>query len=103
MNQQQVETLKGLTLANEFLKILRSYRLDQNKDNPIPHEVSETLANAQLSYIMEKHELEPEHLVWGLVKMIEMFLTITDTEPEVLSSAIDRFINFVEEQEKNNG
>lgn len=99
MNPHQIEVVKGLTLANEFLKILRSFKLEQDRDNPIPHDVSEALANAQLNYFMEKHNLEPEHLVWGLVQVIEMFLKLTETDPEELSGAIDHFIQFTEEQE----
>lgn len=102
MNEYQVEVVKGLTLANEFLKILRSFKLEQDREQPIPHDVSEALANAQLNHVMEKFGLDPEHLIWGLVQVIEMFLKITDTDPEDLSGAIDHFIQFAQEQEKLN-
>lgn len=99
MNEQQLEKLKGLTLANEFLKILRGYKIESDRPDSMPEEVSVSLANAQLNHVMEKHGLDPEHLVWGLVQVIEMFLQMTDTEPETLSNAIDRFLEFVDEQE----
>lgn len=99
MNERQVETVKGLTLANEFLKILRSYKLEQDRPDPIPSDVTEALANAQLNHVMEHYELDPEHLIWGLVQVVEMFLKLTDTDPEELSGALDQFVNFVKEQE----
>ena len=101
MNPHQVEVVKGLTLANEFMKILRSFKLEQERDNPIPNEVGQALANAQLDLVMEKYGSEPEDLIWGLVQVVEMFLKLTDTHPEELSGAIDHFIQFVEEQENN--
>ena len=103
MNPHQVEVVKGLTLANEFLKILRSFRLEQNRTDPVPHDVSEALANAHLKHTMETFDLDPEHLVWGLVNVVEMFLRLTDTDPEDLSGAIDRFLELAREQENKNG
>lgn len=99
MNEQQTEVVKGLTLANEFMKVLRSFKLEQERDNPIPNDVGQALANAQLDLVMEKNGLDPEHLVWGLVQVIEMFLKLTDTSPEELSGAIDHFIEFAKEQD----
>jgi len=101
MNPRQTEIVKGLTLANEFLKILRSFKLEQQHENPIPNEIKESLANAQLNLVMEKYGSEPEDLIWGLVQVVEMFLKMTDTDPEDLSGALDQFINYVEEQENN--
>jgi hypothetical protein len=101
MDKRQTEIVKGLTLANEFLKILRSFKLEQQHDTPIPDEIKESLANAQLNLVMEKYNSEPEDLVWGLVQVIEMFLKLTDTDPEDLSGALDQFTNYVEEQEKD--
>lgn len=91
--------VKGLTLANEFLKILRSFKLENEREDSIPHEVSEALANAQLQTVMEKHNLDPEHLVWGLVQVLEIFLKMTDTDPEDLSGAIDNFLQIAKENQ----
>lgn len=101
MNEQQLEGLKGLRLANEFLKILRGYKTESEREDSMPNDVSQSLAQAQLDFVMEEYQLDAEHLVWGLVQMLEMFLKLTNTEPETLANAIDRFLEFVDEQEGN--
>lgn len=101
MNQRQTDIVKGLTLANEFLKILRAFKVEQTHENPIPFEVTHSLANAQLNLVMEKYNSDPEDLIWGLVQVVEMFLKLTDTDPEDLSGALDQFIRFIEEQEND--
>lgn len=97
--EKRIEVIKSMTLANEFLKILRSYKLEIEKENPMPDEVVETLAQTHLNHVMEKFGLDPEHLIWGLVQILEMFLSLTDTKAEDLSGALDRFIEFAREQE----
>lgn len=99
--EERLEGIKGLTLANEFLKILRGYKIESDRPDSMPDDVSVSLAQAQLNHVMEKYGLDPEHLIWGLVQMLEMFLKLTDTEPEILSNAIDKFLEFANEQEGN--
>ena len=101
IENERIELVKGLTLANEFLKIIRGYKIESDRPDSMPEDVSISLAQAQLNHVMEKYGLDPEHLVWGLVQILEMFLKMTDTEPETLSNAIDKFLEFVNQQEGN--
>ncbi len=93
MTNKDAEMVKGLTLANEFLKIIRDFKLEETRVDPFPHEVGEVLANAHLDTLMETKEMDPEHLVWGLVHIIEIILKIQGKTAEELTVAIDDYIS----------
>jgi hypothetical protein len=43
MRNKDAEMVKGLTLANEFLKVIRDFKLEETRVDPFPHEVGEVL------------------------------------------------------------
>lgn len=88
---------KSLLLANEFLKLLHGLLHENQRENPLPIEVQESLGNEHLRSIMDKYNIDdPEMLVWGLVKIIEMLLVTNEISAEDLAGGIDNFIKFVE-------
>ena len=87
--------LKSLKFSTEFLKIIRDFKLDQDRSDSLPQEIKEHLANQHLNQMIAEHDLEPEMLVWGLVHMIEILLKFGDMTPEDLTDVMEKFINYI--------
>jgi hypothetical protein len=87
---------KSILLANEFLKLLHGLLNENLREDPLPPELQESLANEHLKNTIEKYDIEPEALVWGLVKIVEMLLVTNNINPTDLSQGIDRFVALVE-------
>ena len=93
----ETDYFKSLLLANEFLKILHGLLHENQREIPLPLEVLESLGNEHLRSVMDKYNItDPEVLIWGLVKIIEMLLVTNNISADDLALGIDRFIEFVE-------
>jgi hypothetical protein len=90
MNQEQEDLVKSINFANEFIKIVRGFKLDQERQDSLPQEVKEYLANEHLNKLITDQGLEPEMLVWGLLHMIEILLKFADLQPNDLVEIIQR-------------
>ena len=100
MNQEQEDLVKSINFANEFIKIVRGFKLDQERQDSLPQEIKEYLANEHLNKMISDQNLEPEMLVWGLLHMIEILLNVAELEPTDLVKIMDKF---VEQISNNNG
>jgi hypothetical protein len=92
MNQEQEDLVKSINFANEFIKIVRGFKLDQERQDSLPQEVKEYLANEHLNKLITDQGLEPEMLVWGLLHMIEILLKFADLQPNDLVEIMEKFV-----------
>jgi len=92
MNQEQKDLIKSINFANEFIKIVRGFKLDQERQDSLPQEVKEYLANEHLNKLITDQGLEPEMLVWGLLHMIEILLKFADLQPNDLVEIMEKFV-----------
>jgi hypothetical protein len=95
LSPHQTDLIKSITITNEFLKIVRGFKVDSDRKDSLPQEIKEHLANEHLNTIMEEKQIEPEMLIWGFLHMIEILLKYADLEPEDLTSVMDSFIKYV--------
>jgi hypothetical protein len=92
MNQEQEDLVKSINFANEFIKIVRGFKLDQERQDSLPQEIKEYLANEHLNKLITDQGLEPEMLVWGLLHMIEILLKFADLQPNDLVEIMEKFV-----------
>jgi hypothetical protein len=92
MNQEQSDLIKSINFANEFIKIVRGFKIDQDRKDSLPQEVKEYLANEHLNKMISDQDLEPEMLVWGLLHMIEILLNVAELEPTDLVEIMEKFV-----------
>jgi hypothetical protein len=95
MNQEQQDLVKSINFANEFIKIVRGFKLDQERQDSLPQEIKEYLANEHLNKLITDQELEPEMLVWGLLHMIEILLKFANLQPNDLVEIMDKFVESI--------
>jgi hypothetical protein len=95
LSSHQTDLIKSITIANEFLKIVRGFKVDSDRKDSLPQEIKEYLANEHLNTIMEEKEIEPEMLIWGFLHMIEILLKYSDLSPEDLTEVMDSFVKYV--------
>ena len=95
MNQEQEDLVKSINFANEFIKIVRGFKLDQERQDSLPQEIKEYLANEHLNQLITDQGLEPEMLVWGLLHMIEILLKFANLQPNVLVEIMDKFVESI--------
>ena len=95
LSEHQTDLIKSITIANEFLKIVRGFKIDAERTDSLPQDVKEYLANEHLNSILKKKEIEPEMLVWGFMHMIEILLKYADLDPEDLTQVMDHFVKYV--------
>ena len=95
LSSHQTDLIKSITIANEFLKIVRGFKVDSDRTDSLPQEIKEYLANEHLNTIMEDKEIEPEMLRWGMLHMIEILLKYSDLNPEDLTEVMDSFVKYV--------
>lgn len=96
MSQHQ-DLINSINFANEFIKIVRGFKLDQERQDSLPQEIKEYLANEHLNKMIKDQNLEPEMLVWGLLHMIEILLKFAGLEPSDLVQVMDNFVEYVKE------
>jgi hypothetical protein len=53
LSEHQTDLIKSITIANEFLKIVRGFKVDSDRTDSLPQEIKEYLANEHLNTIME--------------------------------------------------
>jgi hypothetical protein len=92
MNQEQEDLVKSINFANEFIKIVRGFKLDQERQDSLPQEIKEYLANEHLNKLITDQGLEPEMLVWGLLHMIEILLKFANLQPNDLVEIMEKFV-----------
>jgi hypothetical protein len=95
MNQEQEDLVKSINFANEFIKIVRGFKLDQERQDSLPQEIKEYLANEHLNKLIADQGLEPEMLVWGLLHMIEILLKFANLQPNDLVEIMDKFVESI--------
>ena len=95
MNQEQQDLVKSINFANEFIKIVRGFKLDQERQDSLPQEIKEYLANEHLNKLIADQGLEPEMLVWGLLHMIEILLKFANLQPNDLVEIMDKFVESI--------
>lgn len=97
LSSHQQDLIKSITIANEFLKVVRGFKLDSDRKDSLPQEIKEYLANEHLNSVMQDQNIEPEMLVWGFLHMIEILLKFSDLNHEDLTETMESFINYVKE------
>jgi len=98
MNQEQQDLIKSINFANEFVKIVRGFKVDQERKDSLPQEVKEYLANEHLNKMISDQNLEPEMLVWGLLHMIEILLNVANLEPTDLVEIMEKFVESISKE-----
>ena len=78
MSQEATELKKALIIASEFIKIARGFKVESERANGLPPEITEHLANDHLDRVLSENNIEPEMIIWGLMKIIEILLAYTD-------------------------
>ena len=97
LSSHQTDLIKSITIANEFLKIVRGFKVDSDRKDSLPQEIKEYLANEHLNSVMEDKEIEPEMLIWGFLHMIEILLKFAELDHEDLTETMESFINYVKQ------
>ena len=95
MYQEQEDLVKSINFANEFIKIVRGFKLDQERQDSLPQEIKEYLDNERLNKLIADQGLEPEMLVWGLLHMIEILLKFANLQPNDLVEIMDKFVETI--------
>jgi hypothetical protein len=95
MTQHQKDLIKSVNFANEFLKVVRGFKSEQERSDGLPQEIKEYLANEHLNQLISDQELEPEMLVWGLLHMIEILLQFSELTPTDLTEVMDKFVDHI--------
>jgi len=98
LNQDQKDLINSVKFATEFLKVIRGFKVDQERTDSLPVEIKEHLANEHLNTLIADHGLEPEMLVWGLVHIIEVLLRANDITPDDLVVIMEKYVDFVKDQ-----
>ena len=101
MNQEQQDLIKSINFANEFVKIVRGFKVDQERKDSLPQEVKEYLANEHLNKMISDQNLEPEMLVWGLLHMIEILLNVANLEPTDLVEIMEQFVEAISKENRD--
>lgn len=96
MNQEQSDLIKSINFANEFIKIVRGFKVDHDRKDSLPQEIKEYLANEHLNTLIAEQEIEPEMLVWGLLHMIEVLLNFANLKPDDLIEVMEQYVEFVQ-------
>jgi hypothetical protein len=97
-HQDRDDLIKSVMIANEFIKVIHGYAKERARDDGLPQDLAEDLANDYLNNLMEDNNIEPEMLIWGLMKIIEILLVSADLEPTDLSANLDNFIAYLKER-----
>ena len=99
LNQDQKDLINSVRFATEFLKVIRGFKMDQERSDSLPTEIKEHLANEHLNTLIKDHNLEPEMLVWGLVHIIEVLLRFNDLTPTDLVDVMEKYVDFIKNGE----
>lgn len=97
MNKHQDDLIKSIDFANEFMKVVRGFKVEHDRPDGLPQDVKEHLANQHLNTFIAERNLEPEMLIWGMLHMIEILLEYCDLEPENLMSVMDTFVQHIKD------
>lgn len=101
LNNDQKDLINSVKFATEFLKVIRGFKVDQERTDSLPTEIKEHLANEHLNAIIKEHDLEPDMLVWGLVHIIEVLLRFNDLSPNDLVEVMDKYVDYIKNGEPN--
>jgi predicted small metal-binding protein len=97
MNKHQTDLINSIDFANEFMKVVRGFKVEHDRPDGLPQDVKEHLANEHLNTLIKERDLEPEMLIWGMLHMIEILLKYCDLTPEDLSAVMDKFVEHIKE------
>ena len=61
-----------------------------------PEEIIEHLANNELEDLINKFDLDPEMLIWGMVHILELTMKIAEIQPDQLATMLDEYIDWKE-------
>jgi hypothetical protein len=101
LNQDQKDLINSVKFATEFLKVIRGFKVDQERADSLPTEIKEHLANEHLNTLIKDHDLEPEMLVWGLVHIVEVLLRFNDLTPTDLVDVMEKYVDFIKNGDLN--
>jgi hypothetical protein len=95
---EELATVKMINFANEFLKVAHGIKKENDREDRLPDEIQEYLANEHLDQLVKDEGLEPEMLIWGLVNIMEIVLKIADFSPDNLHEVITLFVKNKKEE-----
>jgi len=99
LSKDQKDLINSVKFATEFLKVIRGFKVDQERPDSLPTEIKEHLANEHLNSLIKEHDLEPEMLVWGLIHIIEVLLRFNDLSPTDLVEVMEKYVDFIKSGE----
>jgi hypothetical protein len=97
-HQDRDDLIKSVLIANEFIRVIHGYAKEREREDGLPLDLAEDLANEYLNSVMVDNNVEPEMLIWGLMKIIEILLVNAELEPSDLNATLDSFINYLKER-----
>ena len=99
MTQETLELKKSILIASEIIKVARGFKVESERNDGLPQDIKEHLANEHLDRVLADNDIEPEMIIWGLMKIIEILLGYTDQSVDDLTATLDKFILYLDTQE----
>ena len=100
LNQDQKDLINSVKFATEFLKVVRGFKLDQERIDSLPIDIKEHLANQHLNEMIKDNNLEPEMLLCNdnqeLTTIWNILRTFTSTQ--INNSNIGRNLYFISQE-----
>jgi hypothetical protein len=99
MNQEALELRKSILIASEFIKVARGFKVEAERPDGLPPEIKEYLANDHLDRVLSENDIEPEMIIWGLMKVIEILLGFTEHSVDDLTKILDQFLDYIDKRD----
>jgi len=99
MNQEALELRKSILIASEFIKVARGFKVESERPDGLPPEIKEYLANDHLDRVLSENDIEPEMIIWGLMKVIEILLGFTEHSVDDLTKILDQFLDYIDKRD----
>lgn len=100
-SEEQKAMIDSLEFANEFIKVSRGLFLEAKREDHLPEELLQHLANERLNEVMNRLKLEPEMLIYGMLEVIQLLMGLSEIEPEELTNSIDEVLKHSREKDNN--
>lgn len=91
-NEMKETSLKSIRLANSFLKVTLGLREEATRADGLPLDLAEHLATEELNMLVNRDDVEPEMLVWGLIKVIDLLMDFGDISMRDITYGLDVLI-----------
>ena len=91
------DALKSMEFALEYLKITRGVAVEIQREDALPEDLIQGMAQEHLQSTMEGIAVPPESLIYGLVALIEILIQVNMMPVEVFFDLIETSIAIFKE------